>query len=272
MKHILCPTDFSAVADNAIVFAAKLSKRLDATLHLINFQLLADLTPEEALMGRDLNLQAAQQAIDERALEVSRVFKISCYGQVTASVKSLAGELTREAPEYDLVVMGTNGEDTFTQYLLGSNAYQFINRSEVPVLVIPENCVYRETRKLVYAVDYWRSNELALARVVSFCQDLGCELVILQVMEASFSAKADGELKHVQDLILDTYSHRVSITFEVVHDDEIAKAIDISVLKTNADLLSLSTPHHGLASGLFHKSVVRALTKRARYPILVFGQ
>jgi nucleotide-binding universal stress UspA family protein len=272
MKHILCPTDFSKVADNAIVFAAKLSKRLNATLHLINFQLLSELTPEEALMGRDLNLHAAQQTIDERALEVSRVFKISCYGEATASVASLSGELTKESADYDLVVMGTNGADSFFQHLFGSSTYQFINKSRVAVLVVPEGCEYRDIRKVVYAFDYWRSDELVLARVVSFCEILGSELVILQIMEASFSAKADSELKQLQSLIIDTYGHRLPITFEVVHNDDVTDAINTVVLKSSADMLSLCTHHHGLAGGLFHKSVVRALTNKASYPVLAFSQ
>lgn len=270
MKHILCPTDFSTVADNAIVFAAKLSKRLGATLHLTNVQRLADLTPEEALLGRDMNVSSAQEVIDAHSLEVSKVFKISCYGEATPSTLSLSGELARNVTSYDLVVMGTNGEDEFAQYLLGSNTYQLINKTRIPVLAVPEGCTYRDIRTIVYAFDYWRSDELVLAQVVSLAEKLGSNLVILQVMEASFSAKADAEIKHLQALILEVYGDRVPITFALVHDDKTSDAIDNYFTQGNADMLAICAQHHGFPAGLFRRGVVRAITDKADYPVMVF--
>jgi nucleotide-binding universal stress UspA family protein len=270
MKSILCPTDFSDVSHNAIVFAAKLSKKFGATLHLANIQRVADRTPEEAIMGRDANVQAASESLDALCQEVSKVFRISCDGHATSSALSVSGELAAHLTDYDLVVIGTNGEDEFSQRFLGSNTYQMINKSTIPVLAIPDGCSYTEIKTIVYALDYWRNDQLILAEAVSFAEKLGARLQILQVMEASVSSKADSEIKQLQNMILGIYGDRVHVSFAVVHSDDVSEAINDHFVREKADVLALHTPHHSFPAALFHKSIVRAITNAARYPVLVF--
>jgi hypothetical protein len=45
MKKILCPTDFSETAHNAIAYAAKLAKATNCELTLLNVQSMFDFTP-----------------------------------------------------------------------------------------------------------------------------------------------------------------------------------------------------------------------------------
>lgn len=269
MKRILCPTDFSSTADNAVVFAAKLAKKLDATLHLFNAQILGDLTPESALLGVDLNVSAAEAQLEQRCLEISKVFKISCYGEVGSSAGSLINELGRESSVHDLVVMGTNGEDDLFQKVFGSNTYRLINKRVVPVLVVPENCGYGDIENIVYAFDYWRENNLALAQIVSFAEKLGSSLTILQVMEKSYSHKADEEIRSLQKMIMEVYGDRVAMDFQVVHNDDISEGIDNFFSQSEGDLLALCSQNYGFLGKTLHSSVIKALSKRVDYPLMV---
>jgi len=46
----------------------------------------------------------------------------------------------------ELVIMGTNNEDGFTQTLLGSDALDMAKDSTVPVLIVPADCTFRPAK------------------------------------------------------------------------------------------------------------------------------
>jgi hypothetical protein len=74
------------------------------------------------------NLQLSEM-MEKECLEVSRVFKVSCYAERIASGTSLAKHIACIAVDFDMVVMGTNGEDSFFQDVFGSNAFRVIKKT-----------------------------------------------------------------------------------------------------------------------------------------------
>ncbi len=270
MKKILCPTDFSETANNAITYAAKLAQKMKAQLTLFNVQSLADLTPEEAFWGESLNAAAAAARLEELCEEVSKVFKISCYGDVATSVTSVNKIIGTKASGYDLIVMGTNGPDELFQFFLGSNTYQVIKKSTVPLMLIPEGCGYSDIQFIVYAFDYWRNDRLPMTQIIQISKALGSELLVLQVMEESYSHKAELEVKEAQKIMLDLYKDQISLRFDTIYASELIESVHDYVLRNNADLLALCTEHHRFIQQVFHKSVVKAVSKIATYPVFVF--
>lgn len=267
---ILCPTDFSETADNAIAYAAKLAQRLGAQLDLFNVQSLGDLTPEEALFGKSLTIAAVTARLEDRCKEVSKVFKISCYGGVESSLTSVIKLIAAKADGYDLIVMGTNGPDDMFQFFLGSNTYQVIKKSSVPVLLVPEDSRYSEITSIIYAFDYWRSNHLPITQLLKLAKAIGGELTVLQVMEESYSHKAEWEMKETQKILVDLYRDDIALKFDTIYTSDLDESIHDYVLQKQADLLALCTEHQGFLKKIFHKSVVRAISAKASYPVIVF--
>ena len=70
MKKILCPTDFSGAAQNAIAYAAKLAHALDAQLTLLNVQSLFEFTPAEVVEGKEKSIKAAALQLEAEAPEL----------------------------------------------------------------------------------------------------------------------------------------------------------------------------------------------------------
>jgi len=97
MKKILCPTDFSKTAESAVAYAAKLAQKTGAHLALFNVQSLVDRTPEEAIFGEQMNAQLAYDRLEELSQEVSKVFKISCNGNVATTISGLTKVIETEA-------------------------------------------------------------------------------------------------------------------------------------------------------------------------------
>jgi nucleotide-binding universal stress UspA family protein len=53
-------------------------------------------------------------------------------GQVKESIISYANEI-----EPDIIIMGTNGKNSLTDYMVGTTASYLVQNSKFPVLVIP---------------------------------------------------------------------------------------------------------------------------------------
>lgn len=268
MKKILCPTDFSAVAENGIAYAAKLAKKIGSSLHLLHVHLLSDVTPEEALVGAGLSQELAKQKLEKECEEVSRVFKVSCYPEEPRSGISLSKQISDVASGFDMIVMGTNGEDGAWQDFIGSNTFNVIRKTSVPLLMIPEECGCSDIQHIVFAYDYWRNENMPVSQVLNLAKSLSAKVTIVQVME-TYSRDAESELEATQKMILQTYSEEGVIGFETLYDDDIGEAVNQFIIRTGADMLVMCF-HPGKFQKMFYSGIVRRVTTETAYPLFVF--
>jgi nucleotide-binding universal stress UspA family protein len=266
MKKILCPTDFSTVADNSIVYAAKLAHHTNGVLTLLHVQSLTAFPDPEIAAGVTDELTAL---LKQRCLEVSRVFKISCDFELATSYTSVTGTIGSTGRQYDLIVMGTNGASDLLQFFYGSNTYRVIRAATTPVLLIPENCLFSEIAHMVFAFDYWRQLDLPLENLVDFANVFKSRITVLQVMEESVSQRAEQQLaefqQHARKWFADT-----RLTFDTIHTTDLNNGLHEYMLRSQADLLALYEINRPTLEKLFHKSVIKRISALASYPVFVF--
>jgi nucleotide-binding universal stress UspA family protein len=131
---IVCGTDFSTTATEAVDIAAALARRLETSLVLIHVdELLGALTSnpvvlEAAILQRRSDLDDEAQRLRELGTRVEEKFLSgSAFGElVTAATKFKAG----------LVVLGAVGHGLARRLLLGSVAERTAESSPVPTLVV----------------------------------------------------------------------------------------------------------------------------------------
>jgi nucleotide-binding universal stress UspA family protein len=271
MKKILCPTDFSGPARNAIRYAAKLAQVTTSKLTLLNVQSMFDIIPVEILTGNTMTLKATSERLQEECDEVGRTFKITCHAEVTPTYHKLSTVIGQKASDYDLLVLGSNGADDLYQYFLGSNAYNTVLNAKTPVLIIPDGFLYSEIRKVVYAFDYLKERKIPLKPILEFTQAFNAGLTVLQVMEEAHSKEADQDLKELQ-FIIETQAAGHPIKFETIRSSEIAPAINSFILKSEPDVLALCSRGHNLIGKLFHQSVIKKISAICSYPVFVFPE
>lgn len=272
MKKILCPTDFSDTAENAIAYAAKLSQATGSELVLFNVQSLNVLTSQELVRGKALSIETASEQLDLLSKQISVVYKISCYSEVTPSSKSIPKTIAEKSGEYDLIVMGTDGPDNIYQFFNGSNTYKAMLHTTVPLLLIPQNYAYAQIKHIVYSFDYLKERKLPLTQLKPWIKALGCELSVLQIIEEAYSQEVEDELKELQFISQQLYAEDIKLTFETIRSAEIAQPINSYIINKNPDALALCTMHRNFPERLFHKSVLKHLSIVAGYPIFVFHE
>lgn len=269
MKKLLCPTDFSDTADKSVAYAAKLAQQYGWHLDLFNVQSLADRTPDEAILGEQMNAQLAHDRLEELSREISRVFRISCNSKVSTTLGSLSSVIEREAGSYDLVVMGTNGPDNIYQFLFGSQSYRVARHTRTPVLIVPDSVGFSEVRKTAFAFDYWRNNDLPFNQLTTLMQPMNASVVVLEILEPSISRKAEDELKADQQILTDRYGKDLQLTFDTLHTSKVPESLHRYVTDHGLDWLVLCSQHQSLLEHLFHKSLIKEMSKLATYPLLI---
>lgn len=272
MKKILCPTDFSEIANGAIAYAAKLAKAINAELTLLHVKSVFDFSLAEVHGAKAVSSIDATKRLDELSLEISQTFKISCYHKVVSRISKLSTAIDAEAKGYDLIVMGTNGPDDLYQFFGGSNTYNAIVKSHTPFLLVPAGYTYTEIKTMVYAYDYLRERNLPLTRLVPFLKAVNCRLTVLQVMEEAYSKVAEDDLKELQFIIRNFYGDDLRYEYDTIRSSDVPQSINSYIVRNQPDALALCSVHRNLIERLFHKSTIKHISVIADYPVYIFHQ
>ena len=270
MRKILCPTDFSGTADKAIAYAAKLCKKIDAELTLLNVQSIFSPPIEEVIKGKYLATEGAREKLDTQCYQVMQVFKISCVAEVEASNSNLNDIITQRGKEFDLILMGTNGADDYYNFFFGSRSYQVAKESSVPVLLIPTECSYQDISTIVFAFDYEHEQEFPMAQLIKFTDLLKAKITIMQVKE-HYQREAEVNAKQVEERTKMLYNLS-DINFDTIFSEDVGNSIHNYVGEIKADALALCSIQHNIIETIFHKSIIKQLSSIVNYPIFIFHE
>lgn len=271
MEKLLCPTDFSQTADNAIEYAAYLARELDANLTLLHVEDEENSSSELGsgnLVDTIETRQTLTEAMKKTCQEVEKNFGIKVdydvlSGKLEDAVTDKAGTKL-----YDLIIMGTK-PDLFYQYFVGTNTYHVLKRVETPVLVVPANCSYKDIKTIVYASNYEDNDYLSLKQLKQFADIYQADIRVLHVSpkQSEISKEVFDSFK---DRVLTEFNHDRKFKFERIFAEDEATAIHRYMLDQEADMLGLFMQRRNFLQRLFHESVTKKLSAMAEYPILVF--
>jgi universal stress protein A len=144
-KKILCPTDFSLPALEALQYGVELALHFGAELHLVH--VIAPVPPQYPYPTppfiADFDLAAYQQelaAAAAKALQELVAQKVASRVPTATTVVTgeAATEIVRLAVETqaDLIVIATHGQTGWRQLLFGSVARKVVSLATCPVLTI----------------------------------------------------------------------------------------------------------------------------------------
>lgn len=269
MRKILCPTDHSETAQNAVVFAAKMAQKMGAELTLLNVQSVVELTPTEFIRGNALRMEANQELLNDESAEITKTFKISVNAIVQPSIASLSETIDFQSKGHDLIIMGTEGPHNLIEYFSGSKTYNAIQKTNVPVLLIPAGCMYRDIKDVTYAYDYLRERTLHMEQLIPFIHSMDAKLTVLEVLEEAQSDRALEELNDLQIILREKYPD-VTFSFDTLRSSEVPQAINSYVNQKQPDALAVCSIHRSFIGALFHKSILKTLSVISDVPILAF--
>ena len=144
-NDILVATDLSPRACNALSHAIKLAHLFNAKITLINVH-EEFMNKEELVMSRVSveNIQESYKTTSVHAKEEIKHLMHNLDGDdIDIDIVLREGKASEEIVELseiikpDLIIMGSNGRDSLSDYILGTTTTNVVDKTSYPLLVIP---------------------------------------------------------------------------------------------------------------------------------------
>ncbi|MBO9584958.1 MAG: universal stress protein [Flavobacterium sp.] len=268
---IIAATNFSAIATNAVNYAAGLAKATGAKLVLFNSFSLSVHSANSHITADAMQKQIEKAIfrLESLAKELAESFKIETSAICTYSF--LEDELPKIIAETnaDVVVMGM-AERTFEQELLGNSTTTAIKNLHIPVLAVPEKARFLNIKKVLYACDSLSFSAIKkFSWIKNALGDFGAEIEFFSVDE-----KLD-DLKEEQHRILmnsniEKEFEDVKYLYKTVRSNAVINEIRKEIKNYEADLLIMVPQKYGFWDSLVHRSKTRILAAGLDIPLLSF--
>lgn len=269
MKNIILATDFSENARNAIVYAINLLGDKDVEYTLVNSFWEPQMNKDVLITIRDILEKRSEEGLQKEIEFIQEKFPDKTINVGTQSIHGRLSDVVNDLAKkkrYDYVIVGTKGKTG--SWYIGSVAKQLVQKSCVPIIVIPENAKYKSISKIVYATDLVEDESFLINQLISFAEIHEAHITVLHVdRDTSNSEWSIDELKR----IVDKSSYK-----RVMFEELISKNTEDAILnyteENEIDLLAMTTYTTLLLKKLFHRSLTKQILLNSDIPMLVFNR
>jgi nucleotide-binding universal stress UspA family protein len=271
VKSIICPTDFSQNATNAMRYAAALAETLTAKLILVHTYETPVMYTEQPFAVLQLADEQIRLSSEKKLAELKsklqmnhRNLNVDFILTEGTSSDQLIASIDRE--KADLIVMGTTGTTKLERLLMGSTTAGIIRKAHCPVLSVPSNVKFCGIKKIVFSTDLQEDNISAASSIASFAKHFDAEIIFLYVDDKHFM-HTDEEIVQMT-LKIRSHIKYSKISGYISKDPYIHEGINHFLKKHPADLLVMFTHPKHFPESLFHPSLTKIMSHHTKIPLL----
>ncbi len=259
MNTIAVATDFSAAADNAMMYAAQLAKKLSADLLLIHaYQMPVSMNEVPVMMIPVEEIKNSAEAGLERVKQSVQ----KNYPNVAVDTETRLGDAATEIPECCeqvkpiLLVAGKQGAGGVERFLFGNTALSIIRHSKMPVIVVPQTTATFSLTNIALAVD--DSNvHMHQPAIQKLCAATSASLHIVHVKQYH-----ENRL-HTQDIFKELKPQLHTIT-----NESFVSGIKQFLHNHAIDMLIIIPHQHSWMERIFFKTHTADLLEKVSIPIM----
>ncbi len=264
MNKIVAAIDFSDASGNASNFAAALAGAMKAKLILVHAFFIPPPPPHHA----DLVIDMSDDVASSRAMLASEKERISRTYDIKVetffSTKPLLAQLSAivKTNNVGLVVVGIRGSNAFSKRRLGSTVISLFRSLEFPVLVVPEQVIYRYIASILFAYDATAINKQnRLHALLWLAKLLKASVHVVHVKTKKGSKEAVVRLSRIMK--------KIQYSLMNIEDDCVFAGLTTGIAKLNPDLLVTVPGYHNIWLGEEQQSNTRKLLFRTNVSLLV---
>ncbi len=274
LPKIVAPTDFSATASNACMYAHKLAEKLDAVLMLthVYYQVSPDINGHVVI---DLKKRKERKELLKNTMDtlnrdwIGDVLQTSLVDMIFEDgfpVSTIIQIAKREKANW--IIMGTTGEGATIKSIFGSVSTDIMEKGHTPMILIPPHAKFNPFSTIVFATSSPNHDIASLLFLTKFAHQFQCQLHILHVSEKSEEWVLKQELIHA----VTNHYPKSKLTFVSIFDKNIPEAIESYAIKQNADLVAVTKRKKSILQSLFGSKVKRSLAFSNKLPLMVIPE
>ncbi|WNJ16087.1 universal stress protein [Pontibacter sp. G13] len=274
INNILFPTDFSETADHAFLHALRLSVSLEAKLVL--YHVYYDAPVAEGVVPEGI-MEAMRAEKVEDALAHFRDYEVRAKkflkegvvieprvegGYVTDRIIEASKKL-----EAGLIVMGTMGQHSDSESILGSITSRIINHVACPILAIPESASTKPFQHLLFATGFG-SEEIPMIEEMNDLSDvLNAKLSCIHV------SRGDVPYSELEPSMLERIMHikeHEKVSIYTVNNPDIVGGLRHFISRNEVDMLIIAARPKDVVNETMRETLTAQLVLHSEVPLLVY--
>ncbi|HMQ45406.1 MAG: universal stress protein [Confluentibacter sp.] len=275
MKRILLPTDFSKNSINAIDYAMEMFKDEPCHFYVLNVQKASSFISADLMVVNSSAtiyttiVDAAKKSINNITARIKKQYHNDKHEfESIVDYDNFIDAINEVTTKYhiDLIVMGTKGASGFAKVFFGSNTVKVIQRCHVPVLAIPENCVFSNLDKIGFTTSFdslYKTKDLL--PLTQLLNKYNSKLYILHAVgENNFAEEMNRNIDFFKSNFKDS-------TFQYLHvaDKDVYKTIYQYSTKNDIKMIALCVCKHSFFERLFNRHTFEDIAFSINIPFLV---
>lgn len=263
MKTIIVPTDFSAPAENAMLYAGQMAAGIHASVLLLHvYQIPVGMNDVPVLMVSTDQLKTNAETGLLRAKELLEKNYDSINVQTESRLGDVIDELQDVCKKTDplFVVIGKHGASGVEQILFGSTSLSIIRHTTYPVIVVPGQFHNYEIKNAALAIDASLKNG-SLEKIHSIVNKLKIQLHAIHIKQEKTSS-----------LQLNKPPAELNWKYTTIYSHEFVHGIESYIREKKIDLLIILPHKHNLIERIFFKTHTKELLKKITIPIMCVSE
>lgn len=270
--RILIPADFTELSKKAAVYGASLAEKLSAELTLIHIHQPPVSKNNLAYpLGADLENDIRKST----GIKLGDFYK-DIFNQTSHAYTGLsrtgrtADEIVLEASrqENSMIVMATRRNDGIRQWISGSRTAEVIEKTDQPVIVIPEDCPEKLPDKIAFITGCDSYDLFALKNLINLARSLQASIFLIHVS----SINKNGNHQVFKDFVdrVKLQSGYEKIYSVAIRQNDVVKGVAQYLKNHHPDLLSFNTRKKIMKRRLLQKTFAEKISGIAQVPMMIF--
>ena len=271
---ILVPIDFSACAENALIYAYCLADKIDATievLHVTIFDTPPLDYPSFTAVTTDERIKMARAKMNETTERVRK--KLEFYPDIETDIEvGIPDTIIVEVAlrdDVDLIIMGTQGENSVWDKFLGSTTAVVLKHATCPVLVIPEKAEFKEEMVIGYATDFSAADPFEIWKASKLFQSVQSKIIVVHLNDKQ--EYLEEEIAEMKAFFVEN-APAIDISFHCIFTENMVDDLNVFIDENNISTMVMFKPKRNFFERLFHKSFTKTMAMKTEVPLLILNE
>jgi len=287
LRKILVPVDFSESSFKTACYALHIAQAYKAHVNFLHvFYLPAvDMVTAPEVNFSQFSLEVILQELKTKANKQMKDFmkKIDVYiGEnmlidVKLKFKVVEGiiedMILSESKKYktNYIIMGTLDEDKQANSILGNNAWSIVQKSETPVMVVPDSFEWKGKKKtynVMFTSDLDDTVFVAVRKLLSILRPFtNVKLHCIHATNRAVNEYQKAKMSELKDYISSVSNANFSVN--IIETKDYIKAFNDYVIENKIDLMCMSTRKRGIIERFFSPSLAKKMLYHSYAPLLI---